>query len=163
MHSLTSWQIPEKLWVKHTARPHSFMQLQCFFWKEETGESYFLPPKSPSHSTGCCRKVTGYKLSPSNYVLYQKFTKSKVSNRKTIHSSWLKGTWRRVRDDCGGLWPKAISPDLAEWEPLSHKLPKAVCPKIDWEQKNCGSKTNLPINNIFSEKSGNFLHFKVFF
>lgn len=125
------WQILEKLWVKHTAPRHSLLRLQCFFWKEETGKSYFLPPKWPSHSIGCWRKVTGYKLSPSNYVLYQKFTKSKVSNRKTIHSSWLKGTWRRVNDDCGSLWPKVISPDLAEWEPLSCKFPKAVCLKTD--------------------------------
>lgn len=127
MHNLTSWGILEKLsWAHRSSSWPKHLQLQCFFWEEETGKSYFLPPKNPSHSTGCWRKVTGYRLSPFNFVLYKKFTKSKVSNRTMIHSGWLSGTWCGVQDDCGGLWPKAIRPDLAEWELLSSKLPKAA-------------------------------------
>lgn len=139
-HNLTSWWILKKLsWAHSSSSWSTLLQLQCFFWEEETGESYFLPLKNPSLSTGCWRKVTGYRLSHSNFVLYKKCTKSKVSNRKTIHSGWLSGTWCGVQDDCGGLWPKAIRPDLAEWELLSSKLPKAACLMTD-RMKGLGHK-----------------------
>lgn len=97
----------------------------------------FLPPKNPSHSIGCWRKVTGYMLSP-NFVLYQ-ITKSKVTNRKTIPSGWLEGTWHGVQDDYGGLWPEVITPILAEREPL-WQTPKSCLKKADGEQKFLGHK-----------------------